>query len=452
MEGVLRRIKPEKTAEKRLRRTAEELLSRIGEEMGKIDSRLRAALLGSVSRGTWLRDEKDLDIFVFFPVEYGREFLEEAVTLLGEKVLKHPEKHYAEHPYVMGFYKGYEVEIVPCYAVEDPSELKSSVDRTPFHDAFVKKRIVGREDEVRLLKQFLRGISCYGAEAKVQGFSGYLCELLILKYGSFHRVLEGAKEWKWGTVLSLEPVVDPEKAKEMFGSPLIFIDPVDSRRNVASALSENNFSIFRYAAREYLRNPRMEFFFPRQRKARKGDIIKAYRSRGTSLLAVFFPKPEVLEDVLYTQGRKALRTLEGVLKRGDFRVLGSGFYVRSGACMLFELESLVIPSLRLHYGPRNNPHHEDRFLKKYRGYRDKLTEPFIREGRWAIYLKRRNTRADAHLTEFLQSKDLRRNGIPSHIATSMENSLLVETGEKVFKREYLRDIQEFLDPRFPWEV
>lgn len=452
MKGVLEKIRPHEGEEKKLRKVAGELLSRIRKETEKIDARLRASLLGSVSRGTWLRDEKDLDIFVFFPLEYGRETLEDVVTGLGRKVLRNPEKHYAEHPYVMGSYKGYEVEIVPCYAVESPSRLKSSVDRTPFHDAFVKNRIRGKEDQVRLLKQFLKGISCYGAEAKVEGFSGYLCELLVLKYGSFHSVLEEAENWRRGLILSLEPVENPEEVREMFSSPLIFIDPVDSRRNVASALSENNFSIFRYAAREYLREPRFEFFFPRTRAARKQRVLKLFKKRGTSLLTIFFPRPEVLEDVLYTQGRKAVRALEKVLKNGDFRVLGSDFYVRDGVCMLFELESLGTPDLRLHLGPRDNPRHEDRFLRKYRDYRDKITEPFIRNGRWAIYLRKRNTRADAFLDEFLSSGDLRRRGIPSYIAESIEKGFQLETDERALRREFLADIQDFLDPRFPWEV
>lgn len=452
MKGVLEKIRPGDRDEKKLRRVAQELLSRIKEETDKIDGRLRASLLGSVSRGTWLRDEKDLDIFVFFPVEYDREALEEVVTDLGRKILRNPEKHYAEHPYVMGSYKDYEVEIVPCYAVDSPSELKSSVDRTPFHDSFVRSRIKGKEDEVRLLKQFLKGISCYGAEAKVEGFSGYLCELLVLKYGSFQEVLEEAKNWRRGVVLSLEPVKDVKKIREMFSSPLIFIDPVDSRRNVASALSVDSFSVFRYAAREYLRNPKIEFFFPRTRTARKQRLLKLFRARGTALLAVFFPKPEVLEDVLYTQGRKALRALENVLKSGDFRLIGSGFFVRDGICMLFELESMVIPALRLHIGPLDNPHHEDRFLRKYRSYRDKITEPFIRDGRWAIYLRRSHTRADKYLLGFLSSGDLRRRGIPSYIAKSIEERFQLRTNEDVFRREFLRDMQDFLDPRFPWEV
>jgi tRNA nucleotidyltransferase (CCA-adding enzyme) len=452
MQGVLERIRPGKKEERRLRRDTEELLLRITQETHKIDSRLKVSLLGSVSRGTWLRNEKDLDVFVFFPLEYGREDLEDVVTELGRRVLDNPEKHYAEHPYVMGSFRGYEVEIVPCYDVESPSNLKSAVDRTPFHNAFVKSRIGGKEDEVRLLKQFLKGISCYGAEAKVQGFSGYLSELLVLKYGSFAGVLEAAIKWRRGAVLSLKPLEDHDRIRNMFKSPLIFIDPVDSRRNVASALSEKNFSIFRHAAREYLKDPKRDFFFPRTRKARKEEVLKLLRDRGTSLVALFFPKPEILEDVLYTQGRKALKALEKVLKKGDFRVVGSELFVRESLCIIFELESLVIPALRLHLGPRNNPHHESRFLEKYRDYEDKITEPFIMDGRWAIFLRRRNVRADIHLEEFLSGGNLQMRGIPSHIATSLEKNFSLRTNREVFRREFLRDLQGFLDPRFPWEV
>jgi tRNA nucleotidyltransferase (CCA-adding enzyme) len=44
--------------------------------------------------------------------------------------------------------------------------------------------------EVRLLKKFMKGTGVYGAEIKIGGFSGYLCELLILKYRSFAQTIE----------------------------------------------------------------------------------------------------------------------------------------------------------------------------------------------------------------------------------------------------------------------
>lgn len=452
MQKVFRRIRPSSEEVEKIRRVSGELLSRINKEASIIDGRLKAAILGSVSRGTWLKDEKDIDVFIFFPLEYPKEDLERVVTRLGEKVLERPEKHYAEHPYVMGSYRGYEVEIIPCYAVESPSKLKSAVDRTPFHDAFVRERIVGKEDEVRLLKRFLKGISCYGAEAKVEGFSGYLTELLVLKYGSFEEVLKAARGWKHREVISLGAVEDRDKLREMFKSPLIFIDPVDPRRNVASALSEKNFAIFRYAAREYLRDPRMEFFFPRQRRASKEQLQKLFKLRGTNLVALFFSKPEVLEDIIYTQGRKTVRTIAKVLERGDFRVLRSDFYVRERICIIFEVESNVIPTLKLHLGPKNNLYHENRFLRKYREYKDKITEPFLLNGRWAIYLKRKHTEADVYLRDFLSAGSLKKKGIPSHFARMIEEGFQIKTDEDVFQEEFLRDILEFLDPRFPWEV
>ena len=95
------------------------------------------------------------------------------------------EIRYAEHPYVHGIVKGVEVDVVPCYRLKDASRIKSAVDRTPFHHEWLKDRIKGKENEVRLLKGFLKANGLYGAEYKVRGFSGYLCELLIMFYGSF---------------------------------------------------------------------------------------------------------------------------------------------------------------------------------------------------------------------------------------------------------------------------
>jgi tRNA nucleotidyltransferase (CCA-adding enzyme) len=123
-------------------------------------------IYGSVSRDTWLAHEKDIDIFVSFPGSYTKNELEKAVTLVGVKILKKTEKRFAEHPYIRGDFKGYHVEIIPCYLVENGSKHISAVDRTPFHDSFVKKNLGNRQSEVRLLKQFMKGIGCYGAEIK----------------------------------------------------------------------------------------------------------------------------------------------------------------------------------------------------------------------------------------------------------------------------------------------
>ncbi len=450
-EQVLSRIVPTPEEEAELREVEKELVSRIDAEATRHDRRLYARLLGSASRGTWLRHQKDLDVFLFFPEEYSKQEMERIVTLIAERVLRKVEKRYAEHPYVRGEFRGFEVELVPCYAISDPGYIKSAVDRTPFHNDYVKKRISGRENEVRLLKQFLKGISCYGAEARVEGFSGYLCELLVIKFGSFIHVLEAARRWQRGEVLSLRGEVDRKKLRRKFSSPLIFIDPVDENRNVAAALSVQKFSEFVYAAKEFLSRPRLEFFFPRERRTSAEEVGELLSRRGTALVALSFPTPPVVEDILYPQLRKARRFFEALLREGEFNPVGSTFHAGNRSFLFFELSSSEIPAVRLHLGPMVNSAHESRFLKKYADSPNVLSRPFIRNGRWAVYLMRRHTRAEELLREFIAGGRLKERGVPSHIAGALETGGEVLSGTACLVEEALQTLADYLNPRFPWE-
>lgn len=72
----------------------------------------------------------------------------------------------------------------------------------------------------------------YGSEFKVGGFAGYLCELLILHYGTFEETLKAAINWKFGHKIDIEGYGTADKFKD----PLIVIDPTDEKRNVGAAL------------------------------------------------------------------------------------------------------------------------------------------------------------------------------------------------------------------------
>jgi tRNA nucleotidyltransferase (CCA-adding enzyme) len=170
------------------------------------------------------------------------------------------------------------------------------------------------------------------------------------------------------------------------------------------------------------------------------------------LVAIFFEKPEVLEDVLYTQGRKALKVLEKVLVRRGFRVLSSDVFVRKRICLLYELESLRSPRAKLHLGPKTNTFHEGRFLEKYRTYEGKLTEPFVSGERWAVYLRRRYSSAPELLQDYLSQGELERKGLPSHISKALDEGFEIKVDKAAFEREFLKDLGDFVDPRFPWEV
>ncbi|RLF26546.1 MAG: CCA tRNA nucleotidyltransferase, partial [Thermoplasmata archaeon] len=256
MKTVLRRIRPGIREEKKLARAVEALMNRLREAASR--EGLEPMLVGSVAKGTYLKNP-DIDVFIMFPVDVPVKEMEQRCTAIGRSVVESWEMRHAQHPYVRGRFMGYDVEIVPCYRVDSPKNKKSPVDRTPFHTRYIQEHLRPElRDEVRLLKQFMKGTGVYGAEVRVKGFSGYLCELLVLKYGSFQGVLRASRRWKRGKSLCLEG-----GAHKSFNDPLVFIDPVDPDRNVAAPVSEQSLAVFRYAASCYLRKPSTRFFFPR---------------------------------------------------------------------------------------------------------------------------------------------------------------------------------------------
>ena len=146
--------------------------------------------------------------------------------------------------------------------------------------------------EVRLLKAWTGGIGVYGAEAKIRGFSGYLCELLVLKHSTFRGVLQAATSLRPGAKIEFETA-----ATRQFPEPLVVVDPVDGNRNVASAVSGEQLATFVHASREYLTKPSDRFFFPRPLKPLPLPRLRSLCARrATHLVVVSIPAPAITED------------------------------------------------------------------------------------------------------------------------------------------------------------
>src|SRR3989344_3471068 len=89
-------------------------------------------LAGSLSRNTHLAGDRDMDFFVRFAPEMDRATFEKEGLAIAKKAFGKNKYQiaYSEHPYVKGIIDGFEVEIVPCYAIESVEQKQSSVDRT----------------------------------------------------------------------------------------------------------------------------------------------------------------------------------------------------------------------------------------------------------------------------------------------------------------------------------
>lgn len=442
-EEVLKRVMPGSEEEARLQAISYELIDKLNRKIADSKWDATPVLVGSVAKGTHLRGA-ELDIFVTFDPSLPRSELERRGLELG-KVLSRRSKRYAEHPYTHGYYKRQETEIVPCYRITKAAQKLSAVDRTPLHARFVAEKLTTEQrDQVRLLKAFAEGIGVYGAEAKVQGFSGYLCELLVLKFGSFRAVLENAKNWKTGEVLELEG-----KSTRQFSDPLVFIDPVDPNRNVASALSVEKFAIFVYAAGEYLRSPRIEFFFPRRRKSISASAAaRLLAKRGTVLLILALDRPKLTDDVLYPQMRKGLRSLVDLLDRYGFSILRGSFATTEDEVLyLLEFETYTLPRVEKHYGPPVSVRNSKDFLKKWTEHGKSLSGPYIEGYRWVVEVERQYTDASQLLRE-----GLRRATLGKHLDRQVRKGLRILIGRVALKTRYAEAITAFLQPRFPWET
>ncbi len=319
-----------------------------------VPANVEIELAGSLAKGTNLKGKNEFDIFILFPTSYEHK----EMVMLGLHYARQAfggmriESRYAEHPYLQVFHGDYHADIVPAYRIGQISERGSSVDRSQLHTKYVNSKLgAAHKDEVRLLKQFMKNFGIYGAELRVEGFSGYLCELLVIHYGSLLKLFEAASDWN-------EPAIDTEKHSasgnlhEAFPSPLVVIDPVDPKRNVAAVVAHTSLSRFIFECRRFLAAPSEKFFFSQKAARSVAQIRKMINGRRTRCLALRFAAPKVVADVLWPQLKKTAQAVVRHLESLDFPVFG--YYHWSDGqecCILFELEQGSLPSVRKAMGP-----------------------------------------------------------------------------------------------------
>ena len=192
---------------------------------------------------------------------------------------------------------------------------------SPLHSNWVNKhkKLIS---EIKLTKQFCQAQNVYGAESYIRGFSGYICEILTIYYGSFPNLVKNAAKWNNKVVIDVEKYY---KGKDIFKlvntsklmSPLVVIDPVQKDRNAAAALGIEKFEAFKKAAREFLKNPSREFFA-------KKDMNSIFLNEKTGNAKLIIIKVKPLSGKIDVVGSKLLKIYEFLkdeLKKKDFKIL-----------------------------------------------------------------------------------------------------------------------------------
>lgn len=432
---VLEKVTPTEKELEKEQEIAEKIIKKIKTVKG---IHLDAVLAGSLSRNTHLKGERDIDIFILFDKKVKKEkFVKEGLKIAKKISGKNWEIDYGEHPYVKTEIEGYKVELIPAYKIKTTKELLSSVDRTPFHTEFIKEKIKEKQrNEVRLLKKFLRGIECYGAELKTQGFSGYLTELLIIKNKNFENALKKVSSWKEKKVISLTEKLTKKREKELekkFFTSLIFIDPTDEKRNVSAAVSNEVYEKFKKKAKEFLKKPSITFFYPKPVKIlSKTEFNKKIREK--NLIVIETPYEKIHEDVAFGQLRGFLKKLKKELEKNDFTVLNEKLWTdqKKKMLLLVEIKQKKLEREKMVKGPpAGMKEHANKFREKHG--KQKVKEI---KGHLHAKVKRKHIKAETVVKEFIE-KQIKVNP-KKFLIKQLKKRFSIHSGNKlknIFKEE-----------------
>ncbi len=331
--------RPDSAEEESIKKIVDSIFSKITRYCSENGLEADPVLVGSVAKGTNLRDG-DIDVFVRFDRKYARSKMEKFGLAIGHHVLENGREKYAEHPYVTGFINKRKVDIVPCYVMKPGDRKLSAVDRTPLHTEYVRANLdsVGR-DEVRKLKLFMKYIGVYGADASISGFSGYICELLIVNYGSFQKTVEAFAEMRGKLRIG-----NPDNT-EKFDSAAIVIDPTDETRNASAAISAENLSRMKFCSRLYINGKLPD----NPQNVPEGGKNKA--ERGTSITIFRLRKPDLTEDILYPQVMRFKNSVWEIMEQNDLRPISWEICTEENIEVLIESENRAVPALKIHEGP-----------------------------------------------------------------------------------------------------
>lgn len=353
---ILEKYKPTKEQNEELKSVASGIIEKTEAVVKRLKINARVLLVGSVAKGTNLASG-DLDIFVVFSKEYNRKDLEKLGLKIGHEVIPDGKEKYAEHPYVSGYLGERKIDIVPCFELSPSTRIISSVDRTPLHTEYVLNNLdLEGRDQVRLLKLFMKSAGVYGSEIKVSGFSGYVCELLIIRFGTMLEVLRVFSNTKGSLQIGFG-----EGKPDNFDSPVVITDPTDITRNAAAAISMENFSRMKVCSRMFLQDPGEEYF-----NADRTYRPEKYRERGTSSRIFLLERPDLIDDILFSQAARLRNILVQILEDEGFSPISSEVDLSKKIEVLVECKTDRLPGTRVHVGPPVDAPNAMDFIKKWK--------------------------------------------------------------------------------------
>ena len=407
---------PNDKQRKKVDKIANQVFSLVSNEAEKQKSVVSVHFGGSYAKETWTRGKIDIDIFVKFKKTTTEKNFEKIGRKIGFDSLKKfkPYVRYSEHPFVEANIDDVGVNGVPCYDVKK-GEWKSAADRSTFHTEFMSEKLTGlMKDDIRVLKYFLEKNSMYGAEIAKQGFSGYVCEVLVYYLGSFEKVLKKIAKLQNNEMIGESP--------RKFESPMVLIDPIDRNRNLGAAISIENVTNFILIARNFLKKNSVSYFKEKSKLSVPKEFAK-------NMLVINFKYKKRSDDIIYGQIKRAANSIESQMNKEGFNVLrnDSLAYDENNASLIFLLESIIISKNEIRTGPEV---FSSEFSSKFININSKKSKLMWTDkyGKLQSLQTRRYENAKSFLNDLIKNH-IGESGIPKGLRVDFKTGFKISTGK-----------------------
>jgi tRNA nucleotidyltransferase (CCA-adding enzyme) len=379
---ILKRIKPSKKEEAQMKKVFKSISSSIKIPKTTIE------LGGSSAKGTWLKGNHDIDIYIKFDQKYYSGM---NISEFVHKAKPKASRVHGSRDYFQMVKDGFEIELIPIMNIKKVEHADNITDISPFHKKWVKKHKQYTSD-IRLAKAFAKANGFYGAESYIRGFSGYAMEVLTIHYKGFDKMLKNVANWKTKTTIDPEKYhkgkIELNKAKML--SPLIVIDPVQATRNMTAVVSKEKYKLFIKSAKRFLKKPNEKYFI---KPTFSLEELKK-RKKDKKLITIEIEPLEGKRDVIGAKILKSFEYIKKELHNNSFFLKDAGWNWDENALLWFILEEQKLSTKVKHFGPpQDRKKRVKHFKEKWKGKRVK-----IEEGVTYVMVERKYKKAE-HLTK-----------------------------------------------------
>ncbi|MFT4326704.1 MAG: nucleotidyltransferase domain-containing protein [Candidatus Woesearchaeota archaeon] len=348
---------------------------------------------GSYAKGTHIGSSYDCDVFIRIPGK-DKEISKKLYDTLQKQKIDF-EKIKGSRDYYSVDYKEAHFELVPVLQIKDAKDAQNIMDMSPFHVDWIKKNSTKKQQQdIRLLKQFMKAQRVYGAESFVKGFSGHVTDLLIIHYGSFDKALKAISSWKKQVVIDIAKHYKGKDIsffmnKAKIESPLVVVDPIIPERNAAAALSEDSFNTLVKAAKQYCKKPNKSFFdIP--------HVQQSFLKKHKKGMVVSFTPVKGSKDIAGTKALKAFEYITKAIENNGFVLKASDWSFTEGV-FLFSVEKESIKPQFEQAGPKTE------LVEACKAFCTVHSDAYIKKKQYFTKVSRKHTVFKNLLSELLES-------------------------------------------------